>query len=182
MKNLFVLFVLMLSFKTQAGIIKLDISNNKLTTGDSLTIDIIASNFLPTDAFNFDLIFDSSLFNYDESSFTSDLFISNPLAMVFDVNAYDNRIGFSFLDFDPIVATDFVLASIELTALNAGKSDFYFYNVAFYQPFSLTPMVMDSNDIAQVEVTQVPEPSSWLLLPLALFTLVSSKHKNSVNK
>jgi hypothetical protein len=187
MKKLFTLFLLVLSLNVNAGIISLDVSDTDITNGEEVMVSILASDFAPTDTFNFDLVFDTSMFSYDDSSLTSDLFVSNSFSL-FEVNAFDGFIAFSFLDFfDPISDTDFVLASFNLTALTEGNSDFMFENVEFYAPFDggdaiLLPVSSNSDINIQASAASVPEPSTWVLVVFALLTIGLMQQKRLFNK
>jgi len=168
MKKLLIMLMLVIGFNANAGLITLDVSNSEIAVGDSINISISAQNFDFTDTFSFNLAYDSSIFAYDEFSLISDLFFSNPIG-IFEVNAFDGYIAFSFLDLDlkPIPNGDFVLASFNLTALVEGTSSFLFTDVEFYQN-GFTPVNVNSSSNALVKVVDVPEPATWVLFLLAL--------------
>ncbi len=184
MKKLFTLILLAFSISAEASIITLDVSTDNVSIGESITVNILASGFVETDTFNFDLVFDSAVFAYDPTTLSSDLFASNPFALYFEANAYPNRIGFSFLDFDPILDSNFVLASFDLTALQVGSTQLAFSDVAFYQPGASSHFALDSSNTATITVAQsvqVPEPATWLLLLLPLLAMSTRQKFNRTN-
>jgi len=166
MKKLLIMLMLVLGCNANAGLITLDVSNSEIAVGDSINISISAQNFDFTDTFSFNLAYDSSIFAYDEFSLISDLFFSNPIG-IFEVNAFDGYIAFSFLGFDPIPTGGFVLASFNLTALAEGTLNFLFTDVEFYRN-GFTPVNVNSSSNALVKVVDVPEPATWVLFLLAL--------------
>jgi hypothetical protein len=177
MKKLLMVLALIANFTAQAGIMTIDVSETTVANGDAITLDILATDFEPLDTFSFRLDLDTTLLGYIPTSLMSDLSFSNPFGFL-EVNAFDGYIAFSFLDFDPILTPNFTLASFTLNALNAGNTDFSFSAVEFYQG-GFNPVFVDSSNTASVNITEVPEPATWMLLPamLAFFVRKSSKLK-----
>lgn len=179
MKNLIMAVLLVMGFNANAGLITVNVSTDEIVLGETIDIDIIATAFAPTDSFNFELIFDTALFDYDNASLQSDLYFSNPFGIL-EVNAFDGYMGFSFVDFFDVFTGDFTLASFTLTAVANGDTDFSFSSVEFYQGF-FNPVFVNSSDIASAKVTQVPEPATWVLL-LAAMAIVSRMHGHKSSK
>jgi len=169
MKKTIALLMLIFAVKAQAGLLTIDISNDSPVVGDVVNVNILVNGLADTDLFTIDLVFDTASFSYNETTLSSDLFTTNPFSF-FQVNAYQNRIALSFLDFEPIRTADFVLASFDLTVLQSGHSDFSFSNVKFYAPVLVggLALIVDSSDRALINATSIPEPATWLLLPFAL--------------
>jgi len=169
MKKILTTLILLFSMQAQAGLITMNVSDSIVSTGDKLTVDIIGNNIAPSDAFSFDLLFDSSLFKLDTTNLMSDLFTSNPFAIFFEVAEVGNKINVSFLDFLPIPSSDnFLLVSFELEAIALGESDLVFDNVNFYEPASFDPQEIDSDTTAKVSVVEVSEPTMWGLMLMSL--------------
>lgn len=175
MKKLFMVLALVANFTAQAGIISVNVSETTVAAGDSISVDIIATDFEPLDTFSFRLDLDTALLSYDPINLMSDLSVSNPFGFL-EVNDFNGYIAFSFLDFDPILTPNFTLASFTLNALSAGNSTFNFSAVEFYQGGFL-PVIIDSSSTASVNVTEVPEPATWSLLTVLFAFLVRNTIK-----
>lgn len=166
---------LIANFNVNAGMITIDTSDTAVEAGDAITVNLLATDFAPIDTFGFRLNLDTSVFSFNPTSLMSGLSLSNPFGFL-EVNAFDGYIAFSFLDFDPIISPDFTLASFTLTAQSIGASDISFSQVEFFQGGFL-PVVIDSTSTVSVSVTEVPEPATWMLLPLMLAFLTARQVK-----
>jgi hypothetical protein len=171
------MLMLVISFSSNAGLITIDTSSDTIGVGDVVNVDILASDFVSTDTFSFFLDFDTTLFFYDEVSFDSSLYLSNPFA-IFEVNVFDGYLAFSFLDFfAPIPTSDFVIASFSLTALQTGISPIALSSVEFYEN-GFFPISVNSTSHASIQAVDVPEPTTWVLFLLAVFVLMINRKRS----
>ncbi len=167
MKKIIALVTFILSFNAHAGLISINLSDTEVVIGEKIQVDIIA-NDITTDLFNFDLNFDTSLFSYDSTSFNSDITPLDPFS--YAVTEFPSGLTFSYFGiFEPILtiadASNFVLASFELTASAVGTSNFSFSNIEFYEPFAFNLSDIDSDSMS---ITSVPEPQTVILFGLAI--------------
>jgi len=168
MKKYILIISLLFACKVQAGLITIGLSDNNVVLGDSITINLTASDFDPFDTFDFDFTYDNSLFTFDAVSFSSDLSFGFPF--IFTANENLNGLAISFVDFVPYMNADFLLASFQLTAKSAGLANFSLSNVRFAD-FG-TSVTVDSSALASANINaEVPEPSTWLLLLSALIMI-----------
>ncbi|WP_159818196.1 hypothetical protein [Colwellia sp. 20A7] len=182
MKKYITLIILVLSFcsNANASIITMSLSEQTVTPSDTIEVQLWASEFEEFDAFMFDLTISSTLFEYQESSFGSDLFISNPFSF-FEVNQYTEYLSFSFVDLTPVSNSYFLLASFNIIAKSVGIDNLTLENTAFYQPYPATQALNISTEgNASVHVTnvaKVSEPATWLMFILGSWFL----RKNIIN-
>jgi hypothetical protein len=92
---------------------------------DFIEAKLLASYVAGFDTFSFDFMMNTALFAYQTSSFNSDLLTLNPFAF-FGVNQKTNYLSFSFTDFDPVLISDFLLASFKVAAIDIGTDNFTF--------------------------------------------------------
>ena len=178
MKKHISLIILFLSFclNANAGVISMNLSEQTVTPSDTIEVQLWASEFDVFDSFTFDLTMSSTLFEYQESSFGSDLFISNPFSL-FEVNQYAEYLSFSFADFDPVSTSDFLLASFNLIAKSAGTDNFTLENTNFYQYPATQALNISTEGNTTVNVTKVSEPATWLMFILAVWFLRKKSYK-----
>lgn len=164
MKKMIIMLSFLIGFNANAGLITIDLSSNNVNAGETITVDLKASNFSSFDTFDFDFAFDNNLFSFQAGSFTSDLLTAFPF--FFEATENGNGLAISYLDFFPVLDTDFLLASFKLVAISAGTSNFSLDNVMFYD--GVTQASIDSTASSSATINQVPEPATLLLLVLAL--------------
>ena len=176
MKKIMTLFVFLIGFNANAGLLNINLSSETVTQGDTLTVTLIASDFAGFGFFNLLFDFDHSLFALDLSPVASDLNILDPFS-VFEANQVTSGLALSYLGFE-LIKGDFLLASFTLSALKTGISDFSFSLPAadggFFYGLDNTPLEhIDITATALATTTAaVPEPSSLALLCIALTTLI----------
>jgi hypothetical protein len=182
MKKIIIMLALLVGFNVNAGLIEIELSENNVKVGERIEVRLAASDFEDFDAFGFNLKFDTSVFNFDRATLNSDLFASLTVFGFFDGIQQSNGAGFSFSDFSPISAGDFLLASFDLVAVGEGSTGVSLAGVEFFEPFpSSTQLSVDSNATA---TATVPEPSTFVLLLLAgmfIFTRVAKANSHSEN-
>lgn len=172
--NKYILIIsLLFGFNAQAGLITIGLSDADVVVGESITVNLIASDFSPLDAFDafdFDFAYDNSLFAFNVGSLSSDLSLIFPSPLIFGASENLNGLAISFADFSAYTNTDFLLASFEITATSAGIANFSLSNVSFSNFF--TPVVLDTSMQTSANISAaVPEPSTWLMLLSALFMI-----------
>lgn len=171
MKKFLIMLSLLVGCNANAGLINIDLSADNVGVGETITVNLIATNFDPFDSFDLDFEFDNSLFAYQVGTFHSDLLAEFPL--FFQESENINGLAISYLNFVPVIAADFLLASFKVTALGDGISTFSLGNVTFNN-FIFTVDV-DSSARNLVTVNQVPEPATWILLLFALVFITKRK-------
>jgi len=168
MKKFILIISLLFGFNAHAGLITIELSDTDVMVGESITVNLTASDFSPFDTFDFDFSFDKSLFAFEAGSLSSDLSLIPPLS--FGAAENINGLAISFVDFFPYLTADFLLASFKITATSAGIADFYLSNVKFYD-FG-TPLIFDTSAQASANISaEVPEPSTWVLMLSALIMI-----------
>ena len=118
---------LLFTVNANAGLLKIDFSNEIVNVGETVTVTISAQDFSATESFGFDLNFDNSMLAYDDMSLTSDLLLVDSAMGFFDgleVTSFGFGLAFDFWDFIVLAEGDFVLASFDLIATTAGVSNF----------------------------------------------------------
>ena len=164
--NKFILIIsLLFGLNANAGLISIELSDNQVNVGESITVNLMASDFNAFDTFDLDFNFNHNIFDYQEGSLTSDL--TSVLPLVFETSENANGLAISFLDFAAFSTPNFLLASFEITATTEGEDSFSLSNVSFSDFF--TPLTVDSSAQSAALVTaSIPEPSTWLLFFSAL--------------
>ena len=100
MKNILLGFLLLLSANASAGLIDINVSADTVAVGDTVTVDLVGTGFANFDSFSFDVLFNTSIFDFDPLGVVTDL----PLfeLLIFDlpgVGASFNLVDFDFLPF-----------------------------------------------------------------------------------
>lgn len=180
MKKIIIMLALLVGFNANAGLIEIELSDNNVEVGERIEVQLIASNFDEFDIFGFNLQFDTSVFNFDESTLGSDLFGLLTVFGTFDGIQLSDGAGFLFADFSPVSVGDFLLASFDLVAVREGSTEISLANAEFFEPFpSSSSLSIDTNATASAKV---PEPSAFVLLLLAgmfIFARVTKAHSHS---
>lgn len=183
MKNLIkpiMLMMLLVGFNAKAGLIEIDVDQNEVSAGSSVTVSLIATGFDEFDLFDLDFVFDNSLFTYDNGSLQSDLPLDDGLFVLgLLATPVGDHLALSFFDFIPFVGGDFLLAKFDLVSSGKGVSDFSFANVSFDNLFG--PLTVVNSSVQQVRVngsTAVPEPATWALLVLSMLFIFAKRVRN----
>jgi len=186
MKKFIAMLTLLIGFNANAGLLTIDLSSDKVSVGDSVSVTISASDFDESDMFGFDFNFDTSIMSYEQSTLSSGLALFDADFGMFDgleVASETFGLAFDFSSFDPALnaSGDFVLASFDLVANAAGFTDFSVFDLAVYNFFEETdPYTVAFSGADSVNVTSsvaVSEPSAAFMMMLAGFALVSSRRK-----
>ena len=162
-----------------AGLITLSTDASEVAVGDTVEVTLSATGMDMFDVFDLDVLFDTSLFSYNLFSLNSDL----PGGFLFE-NQTPTGLAISFFDLLPYPGGDFTLARFELTALSSGISNFNLTidEFSLSDPFDIfapaTPLNVTAVSQAQVQVSQVPEPSSVALLLSALALILTRREKS----
>jgi len=179
MKKLIAALTLFIGLSANANLITLEVSETDIAIGESVEVSIFANNFDAFDTFDFDLEFDTSLFDYQPATLTSDLFAALPL--FFEGNAIASGSGVAFSYFEPLghAGGDFLLANFTLTALSNGSSEFSVTNSLFADTFFFTELTVDTSATSEVEVnaSQVPGPATIGILSIGLFVMMRRRFK-----
>jgi hypothetical protein len=179
MKNMILGLFLLFSVSAHAGLIDITVSADVASINDTVTVDIVGSGFADFDFFNFDVLFDTSVFSFDPSAIVTDL----PLAAISIFGLQPIAVptvgaNFSFFDLLPFTAGAFSI-SFDLTVVGAGVSDFLLSTGLVGQGFSIadpldpsaapTALVLNINQTTdQVTASDVPEPTSIMMFALAM--------------
>ena len=178
MKKFIAMIALVIGFNANAGLLTIDFSADNINVGETVSVTINATGFDATDMFWFDFNFDNSIMAYDATSLTSDLSIVNTDIGMFDglevaTEAYG--LGFNFFDMFIWAEGDFMLASFDLIATTEGLTSFSLTD--FWNPSAPVDYQVDFIGADSVNVSVIPEPSSVVLIMLAIFALVSARRK-----
>lgn len=183
MKNLLkplMILMLIAGFNAKAGLIEVEVDQNEVALGSSVTVSLIASGFDEFDLFDLDFFFDTSLFTYDSASLLSDLPLDDGLfTLGLLAEQQSDHLALSFFDFLPFAGSDFLLAKFDLVSLGNGTSDFSIANASFDNLFG--PLAVVHSSVQQVRVnnsTAVPEPATWALLSLASLFLFARRRRS----
>lgn len=180
MKKIIMLLVALIGFNANAGVIKIDVDSPEVSAGESVTVSLIANDFSEFDSFDFDLNFNTDIFTFDETSFTSDLPAFDGVLfglLVEEVHplGFDKHIAMSFFDLFP-ASGDFVLAKFELIALTAGLSEFSLSDASFFG--AGLPLDVDTSNTNQAIIASskpIPEPATWLLALMPALLLLAKR-------
>ncbi|GAA5134570.1 PEP-CTERM sorting domain-containing protein [Thalassotalea piscium] len=180
-----IMFYLSIQFSANAGLIfSLDESN--VNTGDTVTVNLSAEQIPSFDEMSLFIEFDTSAFSYVLGSFTS--VIDDTCSDCFiDATPEFYGLNLFFLDFAGEFDTNglglFTLASFQLTANNAGDTTLgvqenafenYFFNSVTFDEYIVNKTELTIS-VADSPVSQVPEPSTIILMLVAVGLLVSRK-------
>ena len=186
------LCLLVSSHQANALLISLQSSSNSVDIGESITLEVWASDLNPdlVAAYDFDLSFDSSVVSYVSASFSNFLGNDDLLSFTSIIDSFEsvNVSELSLLsDFElserqfmgPVGAnpnTNFMLASLSFDTLMAGIAEFSLSADGLGQGF-ISAGLVNLNDVfgqstVSVEIneamTPVPSPTGWSLLLAAL--------------
>ncbi|MDF2178849.1 cohesin domain-containing protein [Aliiglaciecola sp. CAU 1673] len=179
MKKFIALCALVLGFNANAALINLSLDNIDVNVGDEVTLTIEATGLVDIASFQFDLLFDASMFSYANDGMGNAFLDSSDLFGALSFGAFDNGtgLGFGFVDFMPLTG-DVLVASIKFTALAAGSFDFGLAN-ALFSNSSFEDVAVDLAQSVSVRANAnaVPEPAAWALMLLALAGLTVARRK-----
>ena len=170
MKKLLTTLLFFIGLQAHAGLLTVDLDASNIEIGSRLNVDINLSGAQAIDSFSFDLMFDTSLFDYDAGSLVSDLTSSNPFA-IYEVNIFDGYMAFTFLDFVQPFFGDVTLASFSLTALTDESTSFNFSSPMFFSGFMPTDIDSTSSASVSINNVSVPETPTIWLFTLTLLSL-----------
>jgi hypothetical protein len=150
--------------------------------GDNFFVDIVGTDFTSAlDGGGLDVSFDATVINYVGISF-------DPMwNLLTGVGSVDNTsstglvddIEFNQLAFPPATLADFTIATLEFTTIDVGSS---FISLALgSNPFAYDAAIVPVTlgDDINVDVTAVvPEPSTWMLMLLALLGVLAVSRKD----
>lgn len=184
MKKILLLLCLFFAAQAKAGLISVNLSADQVFAGDTLSIEISASDFSATTDFWFDLVFDTSLFEFKPSSLLSDL------NLVDRVLGLDNGIEvelfteassllFTFSDLAAAMG-NFTIAKFELIAIKSGVTNFMIDNAdGFNADNSIYTSRFTSASSTQVLPVAVNEPGHLGILMLAMAAMLLLDRKPS---
>jgi len=177
MKKLIAALTLFIGLSANASLLTLEVSETDIAIGESVEVSIFANDFDAFDTFDFDLEFDTSLFDYQPATLTSDL--DTALPVFFEGNAIISGTGvaFSYFDFFTHTGGDFLLANFTLTALSNGSSEFSVTNSLFADTFFFTELTVDTSATSEVKAFQVPEPTTIGILSIGLLIMMRRRFK-----
>jgi|TARA_R110001592_G_scaffold141605_2_gene363362 hypothetical protein len=181
MKKLLIVATLILSAtfggNANAGLITLSADQSDVLVGEMMEITLNATGFDEFDAFSLNVDFDTSVFSFLPTTFTSEL---SPFAMLW--SQVGSGVAIGFVDFIPS-SGDFILGKFTLQAIKAGTADFSVVVNEFTlsDPFDIlavaTPVNADVLGPVSASVTDVPEPSTLAIFALGLMGLMTRSLK-----
>lgn len=144
--------------------------------GSSFTIPVLIVGASNLNSWQFDISYDPLLFRVN--SVTEGTFLSSFGATLFTPGVIDNNTGLlslvadAYVDLPPDPSGAGVLANIEFTALGIGQSAVTLSNVF---------LNLDGQgfDVSSGQLTSVPEPATYSLVPLALAAFALSRQRRN---
>ncbi|MBA6353512.1 MULTISPECIES: PEP-CTERM sorting domain-containing protein [unclassified Colwellia] len=161
-----------------AGLITLSADQSDVLVGEMMEITLNATGFDEFDVFSLNVDFDTSVFSFLPSTFTTEL--SRPFIMEF--NQVGSGVAIGFVNFTPS-SGDFLLGKFTLQAIGAGTTDFSLVVNEFTLSDPLdffavaTPVNADVLGRVSASVTDVPEPSTLAIFALGLMGLMTRSLK-----
>ncbi|WDE12554.1 PEP-CTERM sorting domain-containing protein [Thalassomonas haliotis] len=158
-----------------------DLNSTDLNLGDAFSVNLLAStdtdiNSEVISAWGLDLNFASSILSLDSLLVGPSFMPTNT-----DGNGLGGLIPFGQ---DAVSGSDILLATLNFTAIGLGNTDLFTsstvtdLNEGFYNSFFQTVSHVDaSTNISVTGSSEVPEPSTFLLMLLATVALVSMRKK-----
>lgn len=183
MKKVLTVLTLLIGFQANAGLITIATNQDSVNVGDSVTVSLTGSDFDVFDMFNFDFLFDTTIYDFAESSLSSDLPL---LDEFFDAEGLratsfaDSGVFFDFYQWDEVFTDgdEFVLASFDLTAIGSGDNTFSFAESYFSSDVTGNFFVDTSAQLnSQVQSVSVPEPTTFAIFTLGLMGLAIRRFK-----
>jgi hypothetical protein len=171
------ILTIVLSTQVKAGLITVSVDQNNVSIGETIELTLTATNFDAFDIFDLEVNFDTALFSFIPQTFESDL---PDFGMLW--NQVSNGVAISFVDFLP-ASGDFLLAKLELTALQVGSNhfDLVVNEFALSDPIDIlspaTPVDAQVSGQAFTSVTSVPEPGMLSMMLLGFMALFCRKRK-----
>ncbi|GAA0350970.1 hypothetical protein GCM10009092_14210 [Bowmanella denitrificans] len=183
MKKIIALFGLLLAANSQAAVLSLSTDQTSYQVGDTVTLNIIGSDFAEVSAFDFDLLFDTTALTGGSLTGTD---LNTGMNWFLNENFSASGLTLAFTAFDDFFAPEAVgtgnalLASVSFVAQTAGQFSLMFDSLtASFSDANFTPLNVDFNGLT-VNVTDanaVPEPGSLALAALALFGLMGARRR-----
>lgn len=195
-KLVLILALTLLSANAKAGLLTLDVEDLDYQVGDTVTVDVVASDFFDVigfqqyiSSFNFDLSFDSSVLGFQTASY------GTGLNMGVDIMSFQNSIASttSPVSFGEISLLDeiglflaqtpsFVLASIEFEILSAGDAALDLLNISMFEGTGFLVQEISSVNVetANINITdsaEIPVPPTLFLLALPLLFVVRNARR-----
>ncbi len=175
MKKLLAALTFFIGFSAQASIISVSVSESEVTVGEAVNVTVVADMTEDFDALSFQLEYDTSLFTYEPTSFSSDLDAFFPFLIEQGSESYG--FAFAFLDFVPAPSGMYNVASFTLSALSAGSTDFV---LSLVEAAHLTPIQIDIDSQVPantvISAAQVSAPSTIVLLSIALLGFAARRN------
>lgn len=163
------------------AILSLDPSMTVVQMGDTFSVDVNIANIDDLFAYQFDILFDPTVFNVDQV-LQGDIFGSDPALSVFDGGLLDNTLGTISFIFSTLlgdvngVSQDGTLATLVFTAVGVNPLSAITMSGVVLSQFGSDPNVPPTAlpfTLTDAQVASVPEPSSLALLGLGLATACS---------
>jgi hypothetical protein len=120
MKTLLIALSLLVGFSANANIISVSVSDTEVQVGESIDVSVVVDMTDAFDALSFELEFDTSVFEYDASSFSSDL----DFAFIAEQTSQTYGVSFYMLDFIGFFPGSYVASTFSLTAISEGVTNF----------------------------------------------------------
>lgn len=171
MKQLIAVFALLFSMQSFANVINIDLNGaNEVTLGQNVTVTLELDDFDLFDTFQFDFIFDATLFDFVGGSEDSDL-PNDGIDTFLEITGGAGFVGIGFFDFVFQQRGDFFIA-FDLLATGNGTSAFSLENVFFENAPSGGILVVDDSATADIRVST---PMTLSLLLMGVVALVARR-------
>lgn len=194
-KLVLILALTLLSANAKAGLLTLDVDDLDYQVGDTVTVDVVASDFLDVigfqqyiSSFNFDLSFDSSVLGFQTASYGNGLdggfglSIQNPIASTTSPISFGELSLLDEIGLFLAQTPSFVLASIEFEILSAGDAALDLLNISMFEGTGLLAQEISSVNVqtANINITdsaEIPVPPTLFLLALPLLFVVRNARR-----
>ncbi|MFW8590610.1 hypothetical protein ACOI22_07405 [Glaciecola sp. 2405UD65-10] len=177
MKTLLIALSLLVGFSANANIISVSVDNTEVQVGESIDASVVVDMTDAFDTLYFELEFDTSVFEYDANSFSSNL----DFAFIAELTSQTYGVSFYMLDFIGAFPSNYVASSFSLTAISEGVTSFDI--VSFVAGLggsdTATPISIDTTVPTTTEVSPavVSAPSAIALFAAAVLAFAGFRRK-----
>jgi hypothetical protein len=120
--KLLAVLTLFVGFQVNANMIEIELDSTQVQPNDILSINLITNFTDPVDEFDFDFLFDTSVFSFVAGSESTDL-PNDGFDAIFSIAGNATGLGLGFIDFSSFLSGEYFI-SFDLKANVAGASTF----------------------------------------------------------
>ncbi len=195
-KLVLILALTLLSANAKAGLLTLDVEDLDYQVGDTVTVDVVASDFVNSfgfveaiRGFSFTTLFNADVLEFSSVSFGNGLDVgifgslqlepTDPSDIVISETSLEDS---SMLLFEQLASPSLILATLSFDIIGTGTSIFNLMDVSvsggsLFSPSEFTNVSIQGASIEVADSAEIPVPPTLFLLALPLLFVVRNARR-----